>query len=124
MHEATGSNLKMSKEQHFFLPCNRGIEKGQFSIQNQLSNSIFRNYDQEEAIVVTNMITSESDPSLTETAPSTSRSESSDSVTFIFNNRQIECLIHNDEDESESDNAGFNECDKIDNIHPQLMFHS
>ena len=92
----------------------------QFSIQNQLSNSIFRNYDQEETIVVTNMITSESDPSLTETAPSTSRSESSDSVTFIFNNRQIECLIRNDEDESESDNAGFNECDKIDNIHPQL----
>ena len=82
---------------------------------------IFRNDDQEEAIVVTNMITSESDPSLTETAPSTSRSESSDSVTFIFNNRQIECLVrNNDEDGSESDIAPFNESDKIDNIHPQM----
>lgn len=80
-----------------------------------------RNDDQEEAIVVTNMITSESDPSLTETAPSTSRSESSDSVTFIFNNRQIECLVrNNDEDGSESDIAPFNERDKIDNIHPQM----
>ena len=81
---------------------------------------VFRNFDQEDTIVVTNMITSESDPSLTETAPSTSRSESSDSVTFIFNNRQIECLIRNDEDGSESDIAPFNECDKMDNIHPQM----
>merc|ERR1712106_572240 len=79
-----------------------------------------RNFDQEDTIVVTNMITSESDPSLTETAPSTSRSESSDSVTFIFNNRQIECLIRNDEDGSESDIAAFNDGDKIDNIHPQM----
>jgi len=79
-----------------------------------------RNFDEDEQIIITNMITSESDPSLTETAPSTSRSESSESVTFIFNNRQIECLVGNDEDGSESDIAPFNKCDKVDNIHPQM----
>jgi len=79
-----------------------------------------RNFDQEEKIVVTNMITSESDPSLTETAPSTSRSESSDSVKFIFNDQQIECLVHNDGDGSESDFTPYIECDKIDNINRQM----
>jgi len=43
----------------------------------------------EDEIIVTSMIMSESDPS-TESAPSTSRSDSSDSVTFIFRNYKQE----------------------------------
>jgi len=73
-----------------------------------------RTYGQEDSIVVTNMLTSESDPSLTETAPSTSRSETCDSV------KQIECLIRDDHDGSESDIAQFNESDRADNDQSQM----
>ena len=61
------------------------------------------------------MLTSESDPSLTETAPSTSRSESSDNVTCIFD-KQNECT--NTDDGSKSDNAPFNEYKMLDNDQP------
>ena len=70
------------------------------------SESDFEETSNEDQIVVMSMITSESDPS-TESAPSTSRSESSDSVTFIFGNKkhEDEYINHNEPDLSNNNNV-------------------